>query len=1526
MMKKRILSILLCLFMALSLLPMTALAAADYDGWEAATAEGVTLNEGDTVTIGGVAYTYKGDGGSGINMKSGDFALTDTCCWKAGSGYVLYKPTVEKAPSYSPYDGVFTGDVATSAEVTLHGAAISASGGTALVLPSNNGSGDVYPVPVTVRVEGINSLTTDGKTNYALLHEGSDTAFTGGGTLTLTNSAADAWYNLLNTDGAVTVDSGTQVTVNGGDSNGVGGNLTVTGSGSKLTIAGGTSLGIGVFGGIPTATVTVKDGGVLENNGTLWMGEKVDKDNSHIVGEISGSGGIKLDNKTYTLVDGVFYPYGGDISTSGLDLSSSAPTEMTRYKAGSGYISYTPATTDPVANAKLELHGAQISTTSNTALTLPADAPVDIVVASDSSLTAGGSGDVIEINGQPLSITGSGNLALASPRYGINGTGVVSISINITGNLTFDTVYQPITADGDITVSAKSITSNSGYYFQSSGAASLTATDGDIVFDEAGKTEKSNKIYANQDITLNAPKGKIDIAHSDASAALVTAGSGVITVSALNDVIINAVSGGSIDAAGAVSVTSQSGSIDINCGDSYDCISACDAVGAITLSAAKNITLSGSGTGANAIRASGRAVDITAGGKLSSTSGYGFQVNALTIQANDVSIEGTTQYGIEAGSVSITNSTGGNCKSVSVTATSGSSEAIYCIDVTVKSDDVFLSSNGNTYTVSASGTVTIGDAGLIVGAIDAGTKNIASGITCASVSGGDKSGGLNLSTAPTEATYYKAGSGYALFIPATAATPATLTLHNATIYNTTAINDETGVGIALPDGAVTIVLEAINTAGAQYTNAISGSDTDVTLSGTGVLNVGDCGIALKSTAANPHSLTKGAGVILNGIVHTYDNSDESCAADINTVYGSVTFSSGTKIFTGAFTVTAGAVLTIPQGTTLDLDSTTSISNSGTIVNNGTMTLPQSFNTEAAVKALKLTGSGVVKVDGNYYTNAGVAVAMISGGLDLSTGDHSGATLADDGYTFSNNTLALGNVYIENGLTMPCNTAVTINTTASSSISGGITAATNAGGYHYPLQLTFTGTAPLTISGGIGGGVNDDTVTVQSGAQVTINGAVSIGASGTDGTLNVIGSGTMLDITSDGAYGAMCDAVNVQSGAALTVHTEGAGTMGVEALGGGVHVSGGSTLTAGCEYGVYIIGGKLEVDSTSKLITNGAIAPFCIVGAVDSTQDDVLSLAADLPSGTAIASRQATNGSGTTHTYWSLVPTGGNLTVSNTDNTPVTLTGAVTGTLTFSKAASTPTGGGGGSTSYTLTFEANGGSAVDTLSKASGTAVDLNGYKPTRDGYAFAGWYSDAALTTKVTSITLIKNTTVYAKWTAKSANPFADVPDNAYYHDAVLWAAEKNITGGTSNTTFSPNMTCTRAQMAVFLWRAEGSPEPTSSSCPFSDMAQNAYYYKAVLWAVEQGITAGTSTTTFGPDNTITRGQAATFLWRAAGKPSASSSNPFADVSPDAYYYTAVLWVAEKRISNGTSATTFSPSNSCTRAQIVTFLYRYAGE
>ena len=231
---------------------------------------------------------------------------------------------------------------------------------------------------------------------------------------------------------------------------------------------------------------------------------------------------------------------------------------------------------------------------------------------------------------------------------------------------------------------------------------------------------------------------------------------------------------------------------------------------------------------------------------------------------------------------------------------------------------------------------------------------------------------------------------------------------------------------------------------------------------------------------------------------------------------------------------------------------------------------------------------------------------------------------------------------------------------------------------------------------------------------------------------------------------------------------------------------------------------------------------------------------------------------------------------------------------------------------TITVKPDKGFELDTLK-----VVDKNGdkVKVTEKN----GKYTFTMPASKVT----VKAT--FAEIVVAPENPFVDVAESAYYYDAVLWAAENGITGGTDATHFSPNATCTRAQIVTFLWRAAGSPEPTTANS-FADVPADSYYAKAVAWAVEQGITTGTGDGKFSPNAPCTRAQSVTFLWRSQKSPASDSVNPFADVAAGTYYNNAVLWAAENGITGGTSATTFSPNNDCTRAQIVTFLFRLLGE
>lgn len=171
-------------------------------------------------------------------------------------------------------------------------------------------------------------------------------------------------------------------------------------------------------------------------------------------------------------------------------------------------------------------------------------------------------------------------------------------------------------------------------------------------------------------------------------------------------------------------------------------------------------------------------------------------------------------------------------------------------------------------------------------------------------------------------------------------------------------------------------------------------------------------------------------------------------------------------------------------------------------------------------------------------------------------------------------------------------------------------------------------------------------------------------------------------------------------------------------------------------------------------------------------------------------------------------------------------------------------------------------------------------------------------------------------------NPFKDVTKNDYFYKAVLWAVNRKITSGYSVDAFAPHATCTRAEVVTFLWREHGCPEPKNSNNPFADVKENAFYYKAVLWAVENKITSGYSETIFAPDDTVTRGQFVSLLYRSVGNPGFKIENPFADVKENSYYYKAVLWAYENGITAGYRNDEFAPDMGCTRCQVVSFLYR----
>ena len=272
---------------------------------------------------------------------------------------------------------------------------------------------------------------------------------------------------------------------------------------------------------------------------------------------------------------------------------------------------------------------------------------------------------------------------------------------------------------------------------------------------------------------------------------------------------------------------------------------------------------------------------------------------------------------------------------------------------------------------------------------------------------------------------------------------------------------------------------------------------------------------------------------------------------------------------------------------------------------------------------------------------------------------------------------------------------------------------------------------------------------------------------------------------------------------------------------------------------------------------------------------------------------------------------------------------------FEKNTSTGGGTGTGATTYPITVKSakNGDVTASHKSAAKGTTVTLT-VDPDK-GYVLDSLTvldvkdKERKLTDKgdgkYSFIMPAGKVTVEASFKEEFPdlpNSFSDLAPSDFCYDAVMWAVGRDITGGIGNYTFGPNLPCIRAQAVTFLWRAAGSPEPETRAMPFTDVPVGSYYYNAVLWAIENGITEGTSDTMFSPDATCSRAQIVTFLWRAGGSPVASGNSAFTDVASDAYYAAAVIWAEKNDITGGIGGGLFGSNNDCTRGQIVTFIYR----
>ena len=468
------------------------------------------------------------------------------------------------------------------------------------------------------------------------------------------------------------------------------------------------------------------------------------------------------------------------------------------------------------------------------------------------------------------------------------------------------------------------------------------------------------------------------------------------------------------------------------------------------------------------------------------------------------------------------------------------------------------------------------------------------------------------------------------------------------------------------------------------------------------------------------------------------------------------------------------------------------------------------------------------------------------------------------------------------------------------------------------------------------------------AGVEISGGTVTGTSGTGGyglyatrnPLSITG-GTVTAIAEGGGYGLYASSKLIISGSSTRVDITGnenglQGTAGIEISGGSVTAASktgnyafasmgplsitGGTVTAKAESGcgLYVTDDFLISGSSTAVNASGPQAAVC--AKKNPTVSDPLKIVK--PEGGSFQSRTAR-------------PEGSSYYIVTAD-----------GEIAADAAIKAPSsggggGGGGGSASYKVSLPAapeNGAVTVSPASAAQGKTVTISpaadeGYQvgtvkvTDKDGKEIPvtdngdGTYS---FIMPASAVDVAVDFVPVEPAPPADDERFADVDKDDYYHDAVYWAVDQGITQGVDDTHFAPAGPCTRAQMVTFLWRAAGEPSPASAENPFADVSSGAYYYSAVLWAVERGITQGTDGTHFSPGAVVDRAQSVTFLYRFTGEKT-EGDNPFTDVSQDAYYYDAVLWAAAEGVTAGVTATTFAPNDACTRGQVVTFLYRAMG-
>lgn len=1205
-------------------------------------------------------------------------------------------------------------------------------------------------------------------------------------------------------------------------------------------------------------------------------------------------------------IDNVDYTYKGDFTSHSLDLTSGKYQGSCIFKAGNGYVLCNKNTN------KVILHNAEI--TASYALEVPSGA--EVTVEGNNTLHGTGSYALVCYSGG-ITVTGSGSLSTLTDSTGFF-------------------VYAVNAGRGDISIDIAGDFTSNGIQAQSS----------NVTVKSGGTVEVTGLVHAGSAVTVEA---------GDSLSITNTANMAVQSINS-----------------GSVSLTAKNGNITVSGGRNYagqyNAIQATN--GSVTLDASGEIQVAGyngyPGIGGGSLTVSGTipagttlhtncAVIVPAGKTLVNN-------GTLSLNSGGVTVEGTLSYGagssIQNGSgTAITPTTTGN-GSISTAPVSASrldfrfnapdsvTEYVMTGGGTAKWEP---GSNGTANKLTLNGVTMTGDSYVVgvprnteIALIGTNKITATNGTAICAQNGALKitgSGSLNVNVtaqAPASATAYALCTNISGAIDVSI--DGALTVNGNIRANERTLSLQSGDDISVCGSMY----------GKQKITAIAGKSLSITNTSNTAVFASSCNEV--SLAAQDGDLTvSGAGSGDYGIYGNWKDTALKLHASGNV---SVT---GTKYSMQGNTLELSG--TIPKNSTLTADYTSSLTVPAgkTLINNGTIKLDKDSGAVTVSGTLTNNGSIINK------KNAPIQPKVTEGGVITvkAAMDFTGKDTNDTGEGYSwvsaSKTLTLTNYK----MTEPCNDTAIILPDDAKLVLNGENKLNSKNGALIDAKgtLEISGTGSLTGSAGGEAALNAQgaltikdckldlinpshgkTVICTNGNALTITGSadVSLHTEHTEQSFGfgiktgpggnfTLGSDAKLVIT--GATGILAQGASVRIAGTLDVF--GCANRGANLLGVTLDM-GGSSITAatGNNQGIYLNGtltGQTNIKSFTGVFQLTSSDPS-IVNCYTVKKDDTLGLYAEGSTVSFTAEQQT----GKKFSGW----TATGVTLDNATNAEISFTmpgNDVTLTTNYRTSSSssssrpsypitTPDKTENGSVNISSTSAKRGSIVTITVTPDAGYVLDKLTVTD-KDG-------KDVALTKKsdteytfVMPAGKVEITPSFVKQAEEPSRAFVDVKTGDYFYDAVQWAVGKGITNGTSAETFSPEAPCTRAQIVTLLWRAAGSPV-VNYAMDLSDVAGDAYYAEAVRWALSEGITTGTSADQFSPDATCTREQAVTFLYRAAGSPAVSGESAFEDVGADAYYARAVAWAAQNGVTNGISQALFGTGSDCTRAQIVTFLYR----